>query len=99
MSRSYYVYIMTNANRTVLYTGVTNDLPRRVAEHKSGSLPGFTRKYNATLLVYFEEFRDVRQAIAREKHIKGASRKKKETLIAGLNPEWKDLADENSAAH
>jgi putative endonuclease len=86
------VYIMTNFKNTVLYTGVTNDLIRRVYEHRSGLDPkSFTSKYNITKLVYFESFHSIEEAIAREKQIKGGSRKKKEKLINSVNPEWKDL--------
>lgn len=88
------VYIMTNFKNTVLYTGVTNDLIRRVYEHKLGFDPkSFTSKYNITKLVYFESFHSIEEAIAREKQIKGGSRKKKENLINSVNPEWKDLWD------
>ena len=88
------IYIMTNFNNTVLYTGVTNDLIRRVYEHKSGFDPNsFTSKYKITKLVYFESFHSIEEAIAREKQIKGGSRKKKENLINSVNPEWKDLWD------
>jgi len=90
----YFVYIMTNAHNTVLYTGVTNNLYRRVMEHRTGKCEGFTKKYNVTKLVYFESGNDVNAAIAREKQIKGGSRKKKEDLINSINPEWKDLLDE-----
>jgi len=91
MRRSYYVYILTNASRT-LYTGVTNDLERRVLEHKRKLIPGFTRRYNLTRLVYFEEFGDIRDAIAREKQIKGWLRARKVALIEATNPTWKDLS-------
>ncbi len=87
----YYVYIMTNKSRT-LYTGVTNDLERRVYEHKQKLVPGFTAKYNTTRLVYFEVTQDVQAAIAREKQIKGWLRRKKISLIESLNSEWKDLS-------
>ncbi len=90
--RIFYVYILTNKNKTVLYTGFTNSLERRVWEHKQHAIPGFTKKYNCDRLIYFEEFSDVRQAIAREKQIKGWLRSKKEALIATMNPEWNDLA-------
>ena len=89
--RTYYVYIMTSINRTVLYTGVTNNLPRRVHQHKSRMLRGFTSRYHVTILVYFESFPDVTTAIAREKQIKAGSRQKKIALIDGMNPTWKDL--------
>src|SRR3989454_5423886 len=89
--RTYYVYIMASRSR-VLYTGVTNDLTRRVNEHKRGLTDGFTTKYRITRLVYFEEFADVRDAIAREKEVKGWKRSRKITLVEGRNPTWEDLA-------
>jgi putative endonuclease len=89
----YYVYIMTNHSRT-LYTGVTNNLKRRVAEHKSKIVPGFTRKYNIDKIVYFEVTNDVYSAITREKQIKGWARKKKIALIESANPEWRDLSED-----
>ena len=91
--KSYYVYIMTNRSKT-LYTGVTNNLERRVFEHKHKLIPGFTKKYNITRLVYFEEGTDIDSAIMREKQIKGWLRKKKIDLIEKENPEWKDLAED-----
>ena len=91
--RQFYVYIMTNRSRT-LYTGVTNDLERRVYEHKHELVPGFTQKYNITLLVYYEATPDIRSAIAREKQIKGWLRSKKIALIESVNPEWQDLSAE-----
>ena len=94
MSKEYYVYIMTNKYNTVLYTGVTNDLIRRVYEHKSMLGGGFTSKYRCTKLVYYEACEDVNSAIAREKQIKGGSRQKKIDLINGMNSEWKDLYEE-----
>ena len=94
MIRQYYVYIMTNKYNTVLYTGVTNDLMRRVMEHKVGTGSKFTHKYNINKLVYFECWDDINEAIRREKQIKAGSRKKKEELIASMNPEWKDLFEE-----
>ena len=94
MDRQYYVYIMTNKYNTVLYTGVTNDLVRRVYEHKEKLVEGFTKRYNVDKLVYFECTDDVNAAIAREKQIKGGSRRKKVDLINGLNPEWKDMYEE-----
>ncbi len=84
---------MTNKSKT-LYTGVTNNLHRRVYEHKNKIIPGFTAKYNITKLVYFETFNDINLAIAREKQIKGWIRKKKIELIESVNPEWKDLSKE-----
>ena len=85
---------MTNRNNTVIYTGVTNDLKRRVYEHKEKSIDGFTKKYNINKLVYFEITNDVYSAIQREKQIKAGSRKKKIDLINTKNNEWKDLYDE-----
>jgi putative endonuclease len=91
MDRHYYLYIMTNKNNTVLYTGVTNDLKRRVYEHKHRMCQGFTKRYNIVKLVYYEVFQDPYYAIAREKQIKGGSRKKKIELINRVNSKWKDL--------
>jgi len=91
--RDYFVYIMASRSQ-VLYIGVTNDLARRVAQHKAGEVPGFTKKYKVTKLVYFEQYPDVRAAIAREKQLKGLLRKKKIALIESLNPDWKDLGEE-----
>ncbi|WPR77509.1 GIY-YIG nuclease family protein [Algoriphagus sp. NG3] len=89
------VYIMTNHRHTVLYTGVTSDLLRRVYEHRNKLNPSsFSAKYNLTKLVYFESFHSIEEAIAREKQIKGGSRKRKEDLINSLNPNWIDLWDE-----
>ncbi len=87
-----YVYIMTNALKTVLYTGVTNDLRRRVLEHRTKLAEGFTKRYNITLLLHYEEIPDPRSAIAREKQIKSWSRARKEELIVQSNPLWVDLA-------
>ena len=89
--RQYYVYIMTNGART-LYVGVTNDLVRRVYEHKEKLVPGFTSRYNVTWLAYYEQTSDNSSAIAREKQIKGWRRSKKFELIESMNPRWKDLA-------
>jgi len=91
MGRQYYVYIITNKNNTVLYTGVTNNLMRRVTEHKEKRVKGFSKKYNIEKLVYYEVFEDSYNAIAREKQIKGGSRQKKIDLINTMNDEWKDL--------
>lgn len=96
MGKYYYVYIMTNKWNTVLYTGVTNELSRRVYEHKEKMVDGFTKRYNITKLVYYEVFEEPYYAISREKQIKAGSRKKKIKLIEGMNPEWKDLYDELS---
>ena len=92
--KNYYVYIMTNKHNTVLYTGVTNNLHRRVLEHRSGKGGCFSRKYNACKLVYYEMGNDINAAIFREKQIKAGSRGKKMDLINGMNPEWKDLFDD-----
>ena len=87
----FYVYILTNKRGNVLYTGVTNDLSRRIYEHKHGSIDGFTKKYNVNKLVYFETCEYAVDAIAREKQVKGWSRKNKDELITAFNPGWKDL--------
>ena len=89
--KNYYVYILTNKNNTVLYTGITNSLTRRGWEHKAKLISGFTQKYNVTKLVYYEVFDNPTLAIKREKQIKAGSRKKKIELINSLNKEWKDL--------
>ncbi|MCB2406715.1 GIY-YIG nuclease family protein [Hymenobacter lucidus] len=89
----YYVYILTNANHAVLYIGVTNDLQRRVHEHKTGLHPGFTKKCNVHKLVYWEQFTEVKAAIDQEKQLKAGSRQKKLDLIQSFNPEWKDRFD------
>lgn len=88
---SYYVYIMTNYSRT-LYIGVTNNLERRVYEHRNKLVAGFTARYNIMVLVYFEETSDVLAAIAREKQLKGWRRERKLALIESLNPQWRDLS-------
>jgi putative endonuclease len=90
----YCVYIITNAYNTVLYTGVTNNLERRVLEHRSGKGGAFTSKYRVKKLVYFECGSSNKEAIAREKQIKAGSRKKKIDLIESINPNWNDLFDE-----
>jgi len=90
-SKHYYVYIMSNRSKTI-YTGVTNNLERRVYQHKSKQIQGFTAKYNLTRLVYYEETADVISAISREKTIKGWLRAKKIALIESVNPSWNDLA-------
>jgi len=94
MERQYYIYIMTNKRNTVLYTGVTNDLQRRIYEHKEKLVDGFTKKYNINKLVYYEVTQDAESAIMREKQIKGGSREKKNQLISSMNKDWKDLYDE-----
>ncbi len=88
-----YVYIMTNKSKT-LYVGVTNNLQRRVYEHKNKTIQGFTSKYNITKVVYFEVFNNIESAIKREKQIKGWLRKKKIELIESMNPDWNDLSEE-----
>jgi putative endonuclease len=89
----YHVYILASASR-VLYTGITNDLQHRVLEHQARRVPGFTQKYKVTELMYFEAFRDVRDAIAREKQVKAWTRAKRITLIETLNPHWRDLSED-----
>ncbi len=91
--KNYFVYIMANRTR-ILYTGVTNNLERRVYEHKNSITPGFTSKYDLHRLVYYETYLDVRDAIAREKQIKGWLRAKKIALIESVNPKWQDLSEE-----
>ena len=93
MMKQYFVYIMSSRTGT-LYTGLTNDLGRRVWQHKEKRIEGFTKKYDVTRLVYFEGFGDVHEAIAREKVIKGWRRSKKLALIESLNPKWRDLSEE-----
>lgn len=85
------IYIMTNKRNGTIYTGVTSDLIKRVYEHKQGMVPGFTRSYGCSLLVYYEQCDSMVGAIEREKQIKGGSRKKKLALIESLNPDWQDL--------
>ena len=89
--KNYCIYILTNKNNTVLYVGVTNNLTRRIWEHKSKLIEGFTKKYNVDKLVYFESFDNPKDAIKREKQLKAGSKKKKVELINKINPEWKDL--------
>ena len=89
-----YVYILANKNNGTLYIGVTNDLQRRIAEHKSGLIPGFTRKYDVKMLVWYEEFQGITEAIEREKQLKNWHRAWKIALIERTNPEWRDLAEE-----
>jgi putative endonuclease len=93
MDRPYYVYIITNPTRTVLYTGVTNDLRKRIFQHKEKRVPGFTGRYNVNKLVFYEVTPDVRSAIEREKQIKGGSRARKIALVEQMNPAWSDLYD------
>ena len=92
--RVFYVYILTNKRHNVLYTGITNNLDRRIFEHKTKQNEGFTSKYNVDSLVYYEIIEDVNYAIEREKQIKAGPRKKKIELIESINPDWKDLSDE-----
>lgn len=92
MEKYYYVYIMTNQHNTVLYTGVTNSLVKRVYQHKNKTYKGFTQRYNVGKLVYFEVFQDVYAAIHREKQIKAGSRQKKIDLVCSMNPNWNDLS-------
>jgi putative endonuclease len=92
LSKRYYLYMMSNKHCNVLYTGVTNDLRRRVNEHKEKKIEGFSKQYNTDRLVYYEEFYEIDQAIAREKQIKSGSRKNKDLLVEKMNPEWKDLS-------
>ncbi len=89
----YFVYIMTNKSGT-LYVGVTNNLERRISEHKNSLIEGFTKKYKINRLVYYEETNDILAAIHREKQSKGWLREKKIALIESVNPEWKDLSKE-----
>lgn len=88
---NYYVYILTNDFGNVMYVGMTNDLERRIEEHRQGIIPGFTKKYNLKKLVYYEHTHDVNAAIAREKEIKKWRREKKDKLVVGMNPNWDDL--------
>lgn len=88
----YWVYMMNNKTRSTLYVGVTNDLLLRVAQHRRGEIPGFTRDYHCTNLVYCSHFRDIRDAVAWEKQLKGWRRSKKNALVERDNPHWKDLA-------
>ena len=91
--RTYHTYIVTNKNHTVLYVGVTSFLKQRIWEHKSKMYPNsFSARYNTDLLVYYEAFFDIGEAIAREKQLKGGSRQKKIDLINSYNPDWRDLS-------
>ncbi|MCK4944791.1 MAG: GIY-YIG nuclease family protein [Alphaproteobacteria bacterium] len=92
--KSYFVYILTNWTSSVMYIGVTNNLERRLFEHKNKLVAGFTSKYNVDKLVYFEGTIDIQAAIAREKELKSWRREKKNALVESLNPEWKDLSDD-----
>ena len=88
---NYFVYILTNSNNSVIYTGVTNNLSRRLFEHKSGTIKGFTKKYHVDKLVYCERYNDIMTAI--KKQIKGWTRIKKNNLIESVNPKWTELTD------
>ena len=88
---TYYVYILTNFNHYVMYIGVTNNLRRRLYEHKNGLIDGFTKKYRVHKLVYFESCGEVLDAIAREKQLKGWTRKRKNALVESVNPLWKEI--------
>jgi len=90
--KAFYVYMMTNQSRVVLYTGITNSLMRRVWQHQQGEIDGFTKAYKINRLVYYECFDDPRTAIAREKEIKGWRRTKKNALVERMNPRWADLS-------
>ena len=90
----YWVYIVGNKGATSVYIGVTNDIRRRIAEHKMGEIPGFTQRYKSDRLLYFEEHIDIKNAIAREKEVKGWKRERKESLIATINPHRLDLASD-----
>ena len=91
--KRYYVYFMTNSSNKVLYTGMTNNLSRRVLEHKNKRNPrSFTARYNCNKLVYYEVFSTPMEAIRREKQLKGGNRKRKNALVDGMNPAWKDLS-------
>ena len=92
MKETFWVYILANKSNSTLYTGMTNNLERRLAEHRSGRIPGFSSRYNVHKLVYAQEYDSVITALEEEKRIKGGSRKKKEALIEKQNPEWSDLA-------
>ena len=94
MSKQYYVYIMANKRNSVLYTGVTNDLTKRVYNHREKLVDGFTKKYNVTKLLYYEIFQDPQNAIMREKQLKAGSRQRKIDLINQMNKEWQDLHEQ-----
>ena len=93
MYNTYYVYMMSSNSNKALYIGVTGDLVRRVQEHKSGNIPGFTQKYCCHKLVYYESYSDINQAIDREKVLKGWKRSRKEALIDSMNPNRQDLSE------
>ena len=91
---TYYTYILTNWNNKVIYIGMTNDLARRLYEHKHHVADGFTSKYNINKLVYYESTTDVKASIAREKQLKGWTRTKKNALVETMNPTWRDLSND-----
>ena len=93
LTKQYYVYFLTNFTNKVLYVGVTNDLKRRVYEHKNGLVKGFTKSYHVHKLVYYEIGQEIEGAILREKQINGGSRKYKDDLVNKFNPKWEDLYD------
>jgi len=92
--KTYYIYLMTNWNHRVMYVGVTNDLVRRVYEHKNKLMEGFTSRYNIKKLVYFENTGDIHTTLAREKEIKRWRRDKKDALVQALNSDWRDLSED-----
>ena len=92
-NKQYYVYLLANQNDTVIYTGITSNLTKRIWEHKNQIIKGFTKRYNISKLVYYEVYDNPENAITREKQIKAGSRKNKIDLIQSINPEWKDLYD------
>jgi putative endonuclease len=94
MTRSFFVYILASRRNGTLYVGVTNDLARRISEHKSKLVPGFTRKYRVDKLVYFEEYPSILEARARERALKRWDRAWKLALIEEMNPQWRDLSEE-----
>jgi len=91
VEKTYFVYILTNWNNQVMYIGVTNNIVRRIYEHKNKLIEGFTSKYNISKLVYYESSNDIRDAITREKEIKKWRREKKNQLVETINPDWKEL--------
>ena len=95
MDNNYLVYILTSENNLVMYIGVTGNLRQRVGEHKQEMIDGFTKRYHVDKLVYWERYQNVKDAIAREKQLKGWKREKKNALVETMNPEWKDLWIEN----
>ncbi len=92
--KEYYVYLLTNWNNKVMYVGVTNDLQRRIYEHREKNVKGFTEKYNIKKLVYYEQTSDIEVALNREKEIKKWRREKKDRLVEKINPSWRDLSDD-----